>query len=199
MATTAESFVRAGRGTDAPALAELQLACWLEAYAGVLPPEVVANLAGDRDGMIERWRSSAEEPPGPRYHVLVAVGGAGLVVGSVAVGPVQDHDDLNPAVVGELLALQVGSPYRRVGHATRLLAAAVDHLRTDGFVGAVTWVDGADSASAALLEATGWAPDGTTRALDLDGDGAVVVHQVRWHTDLTETAPDTGDPTQQED
>ena len=205
MAATSDSFVRAGRGSDAPALAALQLDCWQEAYGGVLPAEAWGGLAADRDGMVERWRSSAEEPPGPRYHVLVAVGSAGLVVGSVALGPAEDGDDLNPAVVGELLALQVGPPYRRAGHGTRLLAAAVDHLRGDGFVGAVTWLDFADTASAALLSSTGWAPDGTTRALDLDGDGAVVVHQSRWHTDLTEltdrtdTAPTDGDPTHEED
>jgi ribosomal protein S18 acetylase RimI-like enzyme len=202
MAATSDSFVRAGRGSDAPALAELQLTCWQEAYGQVLPTEALGGLGAERDGMVERWRSSAEDPPGPRYHVLVAVGSAGLVVGSVALGPAEDADDLNPAVVGELLALQVAPPYRRVGHGTRLLAAAIDHLRVDGFVGAVTWLDFADSATAALLSSSGWAPDGTTRVLDLDGDGTVVVHQSRWHTDITDTtdaAPADGDPTHEED
>ncbi len=188
MAAIADTFVRAARGSDADALADLQLGCWREAYADVLPPQALAAVTADRPGVAERWRASVEEPPGPRYHVLVAVAGA-AVVGSAALAPAEESADLNPAVVGEVLVLQVDLAHRRDGHGSRLLAAAIDHLRADGFVAAVSWLDRDDAATAELLGSTGWAPDGTTRTLDLDGDGTVVVHQVRWHTDLSDTDP----------
>jgi GNAT superfamily N-acetyltransferase len=172
-------------------LADLQLDCWQQEYGTRLPAGALAGVVADRDAIVERWRSSAQDPPGPRYHVLVAVESGDHVVGSVALGPVEDVDGLNPAVVAELLALQVGAEHRRLGHGSRLVTAAVDHLRADGFVGAVVWVDDADGATAELLRSGGWAPDGTTRVLDLDGDGAVVVRQARWHTDLT---PEEGTP-----
>ena len=197
MAATAESFVRAARGSDAAALADLQLECWRAAYVGLLPDEALAGLAAGRDQIVEQWRSSAVEPPGPRYHVLVAVDGGTEVVGSAALGPAEESADLNPAVVGELLVLQVATAHRREGHGSRLLTAGVDHLREDGFVQAVLWVDDADAATADLLRSSGWGPDGTTRTLDLDGDGSVLVHQARWHTDLSapppESAPDQED------
>jgi GNAT superfamily N-acetyltransferase len=188
MAATFETFVRAARGSDAPALADLQLGCWQEAYSGVLPAESLAAMAAGRDEIVERWRASAADPPGPRYHVLVAVDGGTELVGAAAVGPAEESPDLNPAAVGELLVLQVAAAHRRSGNGSRLLAASVDHLREDGFVHAVLWVDDADGATAALLLASGWAPDGTTRTLDLDADGAVLVHQARWHTDLSPSA-----------
>jgi GNAT superfamily N-acetyltransferase len=198
MAATSESFVRAARGSDAAALADLQLDCWQEAYAGVLPPEALAGMGAGRDQIVERWRSSVADPPGPRYHALVAVDGA-EVVGSAALGPAEEPTDLNPAVVGELLALQVAAAHRRQGHGSRLLAAGVDHLREDGFVRAVLWVDDVDAATADLLRGSGWAPDGTTRTLYLDCDGSVLVHQARWHTDLTPPAATPAPAPDQED
>ncbi len=185
MPSIADVSVRAGRGSDAAALADVQLACWQDAYAGVLPDRALAAMADGREQIAERWRRSASDPPGPRCHVLVALAGA-ETAGAAAVGPAEDDDELNPAVVGELLVLLVAPGQRRAGHGSRLLAAAVDHLRGDGFVQAVVWLDDADAAGGQLLGATGWARDGATRTLDLEGDGAVVVHQVRWHTDLTE-------------
>jgi GNAT superfamily N-acetyltransferase len=198
MAPTPESFVRAARGSDAPALADLQLGCWQVAYADLLPAESLAAMAAGREEIVERWRASAADPPGPRYHVLVAVDGGTELVGAAAVGPAEESPDLNPAAVGELLVLQVAAAHHRAGHGSRLLAASVDHLREDGFVSAVLWVDADDAATAGLLRASGWGPDGTTRTLDLDGDGAVLVHQARWHTDLT-PSPDTAPPPEQED
>jgi GNAT superfamily N-acetyltransferase len=201
MAATSETFVRAARASDADALADLQLDCWREAYAGVLPPGALARLVAGRDEIVERWRSSAVEPPGPRYHVLVAVHAdavASTVVGMAALGPAEEPVDVNPAVVAELLVLEVAAAHRGAGHGTRLLAAAVDHLRADGFVQAVLWVDDGDSASAGLLQACGWARDGTTRTLDLDGDGAVLVHQSRWHTDLTPHSAPEDRPAQED-
>jgi GNAT superfamily N-acetyltransferase len=196
MAATPESFVRVARGSDATSLADLQLQCWQEAYAGVLPAASLARLLDDRDAQVERWRDSVERPPGPRYHVLVAVSGAaGDVVGSAALGPAEESPDLNPAVVGELLVLQVAAAHRRRGHGSRLVAAVADHLRADGFVEAVAWVDRGDSGTSALLATGGWAADFTKRSLDLDGDGVVVVRQGRWHTDLsTDPPPDQEDP-----
>jgi GNAT superfamily N-acetyltransferase len=183
---TSDVSVRPALGSDAPALADLQLDSWREAYAGVIPDAALDAMAATRDQIEQRWRRSATSPPGPRHHVLAALAGP-EVVGACAVGPADDEADLDPAVVGELLVLLVAPRRRRAGHGSRLLAAAVDQLRRDGFVRAVTWLDDADVAGGTLAGSTGWARDGSTRRLDLDGDGAVLLDQVRWHTDLTES------------
>ncbi len=181
---TADVSVRPALSLDAPALAAIQLDSWRAGYAGVVPDQALTAMAAGRDEIVDRWRLSITEPPGRRYHVLVAMAGPELV-GLAAVGPAEDDEGLNPAVVGELLVLLVAPARRRAGHGSRLLAAAVDHLRGDGFVRAVLWLDDADTAGGTLAGSTGWARDGATRRLDLDGDGAVLVDQARWHTDLT--------------
>jgi GNAT superfamily N-acetyltransferase len=179
----ADVSVRPARGADAPGLAAVQVACWLDAYAAILPAAALSGLASSTDALTQRWKGSAEAPPSPRHRVLVACAGA-RTVGGAALAPALDQD-LDPDLDAELLVLLVAPGERRAGHASRLLSAAVDHLRADGFGQAVLWVDGPDQGLPALLTSSGWAPDGFARELDLDGDGSVVVRQQRWHTDLT--------------
>ena len=183
--------VRAARAGDAAALADLQLACWTAAYTDVLPEHALAVIAAERAAMLTQWEGSAAAPPSGRHRVLVALddGDQNTVAGAAATAPAED-EDLDPGADGELLVLLVAPDRRRRGHGSRLLAAAVDHLREDGFARAVGWLDDSDDAAGRLLRSSGWAPDGTVRTLDLDGDGAVLVRQERWHTDLGEAPGD---------
>jgi GNAT superfamily N-acetyltransferase len=112
--------------------------------------------------------------------VLVAVAGP-APVGFAAMGPAED-DDLDPGSAAELSALSVAPTRTGEGHGSRLVNAAVDHLRQDGFARVVVWVMDqapADEALQGFLAAAGWAPDGARRTLDLHGDGSVLVSQHR--------------------
>jgi GNAT superfamily N-acetyltransferase len=180
----ADVHVRSARADDAVPLAELQVRAWLDAYGGEVPDEVLQGLAGSPDDHAESWRESVVSPPSPRHRVLVAVEDT-AVVGVSAVGPADD-DDTDPADDAEVLTFLVDPQHRGQGHGSRLLAASVDHLRAVGFVRGLAWIDATDEAGRGLLRATGWAPDGSFRTLDLDGDGRVVVRQVRLHTTLEE-------------
>ena len=94
--------------------------------------------------------------------------------------------DKDPDADAELFTFAVDPAHRRAGHGSRLLSASVDLLRGAGFGAASIWLDRDDAASRQLFTSAGWADDGSTRRLDLDGDGRVVVDQVRLHTDLSE-------------
>jgi ribosomal protein S18 acetylase RimI-like enzyme len=165
---TADVSVRPARDADAPAVAATTLAAWRAAYADRLPPEVLAGL--DPDAATETWRAAIADP-GPN-RLLVACSGP-EVVGYASLGP----GDGPGAELGEL---EVAPAHQRRGHGSRLLAAAVDHLRAQGFSSVLTWIDEADAARAAFLESAGFAPDALARVLDLDGAGTVTVRQRRW-------------------
>lgn len=180
----ADVSVRPAIGADAPALAAVQVAAWRAGYAGLLPDAALDGLAGQREAFAARWLAAATEPPSVVYRVLVGCSGNDVVAG-LASGPASD-EDLNPAVAVEIYTFLVDPGYRRQGHGSRLLAAAVDFMRGDGFVSATCWLDAGDDGARSLFASAGWAPDGSHRALDLDGDGSVVVQQVRLHTDLRE-------------
>jgi GNAT superfamily N-acetyltransferase len=182
----AVGFVRPAQPDDAAEIARIQLTAWRLAYRRILPRHVLEGM--DEAWMAERWRSSIEEPPTPRHRVLVAYEQAerSYLVGFVAMGPADEAAlDAEETALGEHVAavtdIAVEPRWGRRGHGSRLLAACVDHWRADAFTLAVAWVFEADPVSRKFFESAGWAPDGATRALDVDD---LLVPQLRLQTSL---------------
>jgi GNAT superfamily N-acetyltransferase len=175
----ADSSVRAASPDDADAIAGVQAAAWRATYGDLLPAEVMDELrsADARD----QWRQAVATPPSARHRVLVAVTGVD-VVGFAAFGPSEDSD-LVAMVDAEMIALCVQPDRIGEGHGSRLVNAAGDHLRADGFLHVRVWLaaGGEDERMHAFLAGAGWAEDGARRELDLHGDGRLVVPQVRLH------------------
>jgi len=175
-----DASVRLARLLDAPDLGAVQSRAWRDAYADLLPPDVLAGLTPE--SMAAGWRTAVASPPSPRHRVLVAVAGTD-VVGFAAFGPTADGD-LDGMLDADVSVLLVDPGARLRGHGSRLLSAVVEHLQGDGFRHAHAWVDEADERQRTFLTGAGWAPDGARRSLDLRGDAAVIVRQVRLHTDV---------------
>ena len=172
----ADVSVRVGWADDAPAIAQVQLAVWRESYAGVLPAEV---LDVDPDVAARAWRQSLGRPADARQRVLVALE-RNRVVGFTLTQPATDPD-CDPVRDGEVGELTVAPADRGQGHGSRLVQAAVDTLKADGFGRAVHWASAGDDGLRAFLTASGWEADGAHRELDLGGSGSTL-KQVRLHT-----------------
>ena len=171
----ADVSVRPARPGDAAEVARIQIETWRQAYASILPAPVLDGLSVD--AATEAWREAVAAPPSARHHVLVALEKEWLV-GFTAIAP---DDDETTAAFGPLL---VEPRWGRRGHASRLLAAAVDHARGDGLARAVIWLPEADNVSRGFFTSAGWAPDGLVRGLDT---GAGEIREVRLHVTLQET------------
>jgi GNAT superfamily N-acetyltransferase len=178
----ADVSVRPASPDDASAVAAVQAESWKQTFAGTLPPVVLDVLRGPQ--AVEQWRLAFVEPPSRRHHLLVAEA-AGTVVGFTALAPASDPDT-QAETDAELVAIGVLPDRLREGHGSRLVNAAVDHLRQDGFATARVWITGSDPLRP-FLEGAGWAADGAHRSLDLHGDGTVVVAQVRLHASIVES------------
>jgi ribosomal protein S18 acetylase RimI-like enzyme len=182
----ADVSVRPSRVDDGAALAAVQVAAWRASYAGRLPAAVVEAFAAQEAEFAAAWAEAAVRPPSPVHRVLVACDGPAVVAGA-SLGPAEDEDQ-DPNSAGEIYTFVVDPAHRAQGHGTRLLTAAVDFLRGGGFSVGHVWLDEDDAAGQGLFAASGWAADGSVRTLDLAGDGAAVLGQVRLHTDLREVA-----------
>jgi len=188
-------YVRPARLDEAGDIARIQLVTWRTAYRRLLPRHVLDGL--DQEFLAERWHTAIGQPPSARHRVLVAVEQAAdrHLVGFAATGPADEAAlapgeppmDAGVAAVTELL---VEPRWGRRGHGSRLLAAVVDLWREDGFDTAVAWVYEQDPATRGFLTGAGWAPDGTTRALDVDD---LLVPQLRMHVSIKEGAEPDGD------
>ncbi len=171
-------LVRLARPEDTAELGALQLRSWRSGYSARLPGGVLDALS--ENDLAAGWREAVNSPPSGRHRVLVAAEGA-RIVGFAALAPAVDPD-LAEGAEGELVTLAVDPAVGRQGHGSRLLNAAMDFLRDDGFGAAVTWALASDETLRAFLQDTGWAPDGAWR--DLETPSGETVRQVRLHTSL---------------
>jgi GNAT superfamily N-acetyltransferase len=185
-------FVRPARPEDAGEIARIQLATWRTAYRRFFPAHVLANLDGEY--LARGWTEAITAAPSGRHRVLIAVEqgeSATTVVGFAASGPADEQalapeEPALPESVAAVTDLLVEPRWGRRGHGSRLLAATVDLWREDGFTSAVAWAFDADQVMQKFLTSTGWAPDGATRALDVDD---MLVNQLRLHVALTAESP----------
>jgi GNAT superfamily N-acetyltransferase len=173
--------VRPGRVGDADALGAVHARAWRTSYATLLPEH--ARTALEPTDLASSWAAAIAEPPSPRHEVLVATA-EGDVVGFVAIGPGSDAD-ADPQVDAELVVLVVDPDALGKGHGSRLLNAAAEALRDNGFQRVSVWVPDADEPRQHFLESAGFGPDGATRVLDASGDGTSTVRETRLATRLT--------------
>jgi len=185
-----QDFVRPARGSDAAGVARIQVECWRDDYAGVIPDDVLAELTSGEatERWQERWAEAIAKPPTSRHQVLVATAteppAAGgrperVIAGFASVGPASDEDRW-PATDGELYELHVAPGRTGQGHGGRLLNAVADTLAEGRFSRVSVWVLEADTALRQFLESAGWAADGARSQLDM----GVRVPIVRLHTAL---------------
>jgi GNAT superfamily N-acetyltransferase len=175
----ADASVRRAVSGDHTAIARVQGAVWAHVYAGVLPAEVLAEAAGPQGA--DTWGDAIAAPP-ERNSLLVALDGVRLV-GVAALAPATDPD-LVPRLDAELHVFCVDPDEEGRGHGSRLLNASADVMREAGFSHLHVWLGEPERGLRTFLEGAGWAPDGAVRTLDLRGDSAVVVEQVRLRTSL---------------
>lgn len=167
----AEAAVRPAQPADVADIARIQVLTWQTAYADILPPDVLASLDVSSAG--EQWLQTIEQGPAS---VLVAMEGE-WVVGFCSAGPSPESEsasaDGTPAAdaetVGLVATLLVEPRWGRRGHGARLLAAAMDVLRSEGLTRAIAWSPEQDKATTGFYKRAGWTPDGVLRTLDAGG------------------------------
>ena len=172
--------VRLAWPSESAAISELQRRSWSE-LPGELGTTMLAAITLTE--MTEVWQQVISRPPQARCRVLVAVGDS-RPIGFATTLPSEDGD-ADPALDGEIDQFVIDPPARQRGHGSRLLNAAADTLRADGFGTARWWVLAADDGLRRFLAGAGWAADGAHREIGTD-DELVRLKQVRLHTDLTE-------------
>jgi ribosomal protein S18 acetylase RimI-like enzyme len=175
-----EVRVRVAVAADATAIARVQVGSWRRQYVDLLPAEFLDAM--NVEEFAEHWAHGLQRPGDARNRVLVALDGDD-VRGFTVTGPSTDPD-ADPIADGEISELTVDPEHRREGHGSRLLQASVETLRSDKFVRGLLWLASSDDDTRRFVTEAGWAPDGAHRELDLHGDGAVRVKQVRLHTAL---------------
>lgn len=164
---------------EAERLAAIQRRSWQQLFPADVADRVLADV--DLATMAVSWEAAILRPPLAQFRVLVALA-EGRPVGFAAVGP-SDDADADPADDGMIGEFIIDPPLQRQGHGSRLLNAAADTLRADGFTRATWWVRSTDDPLRRFLESAGWAPDGGHQTVGTE-DEAAKVKVIRMHTSL---------------
>ncbi|MEO7126108.1 MAG: GNAT family N-acetyltransferase [Nakamurella sp.] len=155
----ATSRVRPALPDDPALLATLQRSWWRDAYATLLPANV---LDMDEAALAEAW-------------TMQLIGARGLIaeerthpVGFALVDPRVGDDG-----VGRVEVLGVVPRWARRGHGGRLLVEAARILHESGAEAGALWAIEEDESIAQFVAGAGWAPSGKRRVLDT-GDGQLI-------------------------
>ncbi|MGY4100463.1 N-acetyltransferase family protein [Nocardia sp. R16R-3T] len=130
-------------------LAECHIACWREAYRGLVPDYVLDAFEVERRA--EQWERNRARYPGRTYVALVE----DEVIGFVSAGP--SHDE-SPVTPNELNALYVRATWYGTGVAHDLIRAAVTPDTPCSL-----WVFEKNPRAQAFYRKHGFALDGTSR------------------------------------
>lgn len=173
---TADVSVRPAISSDVPAVVTIQFAAWRSRQ--LVSADELAYV--DTTAVHSQWEQAISRPPSARHRVLSAVAGP-VVVGFLALAPVELDARLDITDAAEIIALEVDAEHTRQGHGARLLAACVDLAREAGVATLVAWVSAEDAPRTRFLTSAGFGPTGLRRTLST-GHGDVVEHL--WRTEL---------------
>jgi GNAT superfamily N-acetyltransferase len=155
-------IIRVAEPQDAERAAALHLACWQEAYAGIIEPRRLAAVTADLDGMVRFWRTMIEL--GLRWLAEQD----GQLIGFAGAGP-NDETDLD--VPWKLYAIYVRTAYWGTGVGHRLITQVI------GEDDAVLWVFRDNVRARDFYTRHGFVADGTEQVEQ--EFGAVEVRMVR--------------------
>lgn len=168
-AATPTYSVRPARQGDEAAIGRIQVDAWVGALGDRLGRR--RHDAFDRGAVVAQWAQAITSPPTPGHQVYVALCDD-AVCGFIAVAPPSD-----------IVAFEVDPAKRRRGHGSRLLAAAVDHLKAQGGTEMKLWSLAKDRVRTEFLESAGFAEAGLSR--ELEGPGIAIPEKL-WFTTLTD-------------
>jgi ribosomal protein S18 acetylase RimI-like enzyme len=167
-------LVRAAVPEDAEAIAAVHVATWRDAYAGLMPDEILNGL--DVSQRAETWRGRLRALPDAVFVFVFEQ--HGQVRGFVSGGP-----DRAGRVSGEVFAIYVHPSCQGLGAGRRLLEAAGQRLAEAGFAEASLWVLATNRAARGFYESQGWRADGTEQPWTYQGVGEGLT-EVRYVTNL---------------
>ncbi len=150
-------MIRHAEAADSSRIAQIHIASWQSAYAGLLPDDYLAGLDGELEQRIAQWEDWLSKGSDQRL-VLVAED-EGELVGFAHAGPAGDRDLDGEA--GEIYAIYLHPDHVGHGWGKRLMSGIEEYLRAAGFERAALWVMTENQSARDFYEHLGWKPDGT--------------------------------------
>jgi len=138
--------LREARLEDAEGMARVHLQSWREAYAGIIPDEILKNL--DLAERVKGWKNQlGPSYEGARFNFVAEDPSQGIV-GFSSGGPLRQDfgkemkfpEDLKGVSDGEFYAIYLLKSHQGKGSGKKLFDCVVDGLKARGFRSMMVWV-----------------------------------------------------------
>jgi ribosomal protein S18 acetylase RimI-like enzyme len=130
--------IRDAAPDDASAMGHLHVASWREAYAGLMPDAMLADLSVA--ARVEMWRVILGSPAAHGVVSVLVAEDAGALVGLASCGRQRDSALKKFGFDGEISAVYLLQTHQRAGLGRRLMARMGTALAAQGLSGASVWV-----------------------------------------------------------
>lgn len=154
--------VRLARPADAAAVVRIRVRAWQQAYAGIMPQDVLDALDGRIEDEIQRTRQRWESGRPLPFTTVVAEPTPGLVTGFATYGPyrlVPSGEQVDHRA-GEVVLIYVDPRHQRAGAGRALMDAAVAALREAGAGEVRLWVLEQNASARRFYQRYGFVADG---------------------------------------
>jgi GNAT superfamily N-acetyltransferase len=152
--------LRDARRGDEPAVADLHVRAWQEAYRGLIAGEFLDALDPRDRAACYEFESGDPSAPTTVLAVLEGEDCGEVILGFVTFSRSRDADAPDD---GEVVALYVDPDRYGSGVGRMLMAEARRRLWEEGFGEALLWVLDGNERAVRFYEGEGWARDGATR------------------------------------
>jgi len=125
--------VRVAREADLPAVAQIHIASWRDAYKGTVPDALLLNRS--EEGSLSGWQATFAKYPA---NITLGVSRDDVVCGFCCAGPVVDAEK-NAPFEFQIYGLHVAPNHRQRGIGAILLRASFARAVSEGLSSAIVW------------------------------------------------------------
>ena len=158
--------------SDAEKIADVHVRSWQEAYRGLLPESLLANLSIERRAA--GWHRNLADSGA---HTFVSVDIDGRITGFASLGVCRDADATSDTA--ELTAIYVDPRDWEGGYGRALVEAVLEATRNERYRRLTLWVLKSNRRGRHFYEKMGFTADGTEKTETWSED--VVLEEVRYH------------------
>lgn len=165
--------VRVASLTDAKAIAVIHVRTWQCAYRGQIPDEYLDSMSIEK-----REKGWVEILSDPKEKIFVAEID-GKVLGFCGAG--KSRDEFAEKNTGEVMSIYVDPETIHKGVGSKMLAAALDYLKEQGYGQVTLWVLTTNQKAREFYEKKGFVPDQATKIVKREGFD---LHETRYVMNL---------------
>ena len=146
---------------DAYEYTALHIACWRDAYTGIIPDEYFDKMSADSEKRAEMWRQTLKEPDDCEYLCIMC---ENKMIGRLIFSKSRDEDMPH---AGEVIAIYLLAGYWGKGYGKQAMDFAVAGLRQAGYNEIFLWVLEENSRARRFYEKYGFVYDGTRQDIEI--------------------------------